>query len=166
MIPGGLLSAFPHRQFHTLPGLLDSWAALPNSYPNALRATQGGSLYHFYDGLWYDPHSLALPFLAHSGVWLWLVGVSGGGSLSEMALSGASVLASTCFKLFYGGVHVLYTGIGSADDVHFLQWQVYRISYFIMGSIQCPQAAIYSCDLVYYVMAVGFYSLRHLTSAC
>ena len=55
MIPGDLLSAFPHRQFHTLPGLLDSWAALPNSYPNALRAMQGGSLYHFYDGLWYDP---------------------------------------------------------------------------------------------------------------
>ena len=55
MIPGELLSAFPHRQFHTLPGLLDSWAALPNSFPNALRAMQGGSLYHFYDGLWYDP---------------------------------------------------------------------------------------------------------------
>ena len=46
MIPGDLLSAFPHRQFNTLPGLLDSWAALP---------MQGGSLYHFYDGLWYDP---------------------------------------------------------------------------------------------------------------
>ena len=55
MIPGDLLSAFPHRQFHTLPGLLDSWAALPNSYPNALRAMQGSSLYHFYDGLWCDP---------------------------------------------------------------------------------------------------------------
>ena len=55
MIPGDLLSAFPHRQFHKLPGLLDSWAALPNSYPNPLRAMQGGSLYHFYDGLWYDP---------------------------------------------------------------------------------------------------------------
>ena len=55
MIPGDLLSAFPHRQFHTLPGLIDSWAALPNSYPNAFRAMQGGSLYHFYDGLWYDP---------------------------------------------------------------------------------------------------------------
>ena len=54
MIPGDLLSAFPHKQFHTLPGLLDSWAALPNS-PNALRAMQGDSLYHFYDGLWYDP---------------------------------------------------------------------------------------------------------------
>ena len=52
MIPN-LLSAFPHRQFHTLPGLLDSWAALPNSYPNALRAMQGGSLHHFYDGLLY-----------------------------------------------------------------------------------------------------------------
>ena len=34
---------------------LDSRVALPNSYPNALRAMQGGSLYHFYDGLWYDP---------------------------------------------------------------------------------------------------------------
>ena len=55
MIPGDLLSAFPHRQFHTLPGLLDSWAALPNSYPNACMPMQGGSMYHFYDGLWYDP---------------------------------------------------------------------------------------------------------------
>ena len=55
MIPWDLLSAFIHRQFHTLPGLLDSWAALPNSYPNACMPMQGGSLYHFYDGLWYDP---------------------------------------------------------------------------------------------------------------
>ena len=55
MILGDLLSAFPHRQFHTLPGLLDSWAALPNSNPNACVTMQGGSLYHFYDGLWYDP---------------------------------------------------------------------------------------------------------------
>ena len=55
MIPGYLLSAFPHRQFHTLPGLLDSRAALPNSYPNACMPMQGGNLYHFYDGLWYDP---------------------------------------------------------------------------------------------------------------
>ena len=55
MIPGDLLSAFPHRQFHTLPDLLDSWAALPNSNPNACVPMQGGSLYHFYDGLWYDP---------------------------------------------------------------------------------------------------------------
>ena len=53
MIPGDLLSAFPHRQFHTLTGLLDSWAALPNS--NARVPMQGGSLHHFYDGLWYDP---------------------------------------------------------------------------------------------------------------
>ena len=55
MIPGDLLSAFPHRQFHTLPDLLDSWAALPNSIPNACMPMQGGSLYHFYNGLWYDP---------------------------------------------------------------------------------------------------------------
>ena len=56
LIPGDYLSACTHRQFHTLPGLLDSWAALPNSYPSALRAMQGGGLYHFYDGLWYDPN--------------------------------------------------------------------------------------------------------------
>ena len=55
LIPRDLLSACPHRQFHTLPGLLESRAALPNSYPYALRAMQGGSLYHFYDGFWYDP---------------------------------------------------------------------------------------------------------------
>ena len=55
MIPGDLLSAFPHRQFHTLPGLLDSRAALPNPNPNACMPMQGGSWYHFYDGLWYDP---------------------------------------------------------------------------------------------------------------
>ena len=55
MIPGDLLSAFPHRQFHTLPGLLQSWAALQNSNPKACVPMQGGSLYHFYDGLWYDP---------------------------------------------------------------------------------------------------------------
>ena len=54
MIPGDILSACPHRQFHTLPGLLDSQAALSNSYPNACVPMQGGSLYHFY-GLWYDP---------------------------------------------------------------------------------------------------------------
>ena len=60
MIPGDLLSAFPHRQFHTLPGLLDSQAALPNSNPNACMPMQGGSLYHFYDGLWYDPDKLGL----------------------------------------------------------------------------------------------------------
>ena len=32
-------------------------------------------------------------------------------SLSEIALSGASKLASTYFTLFYRSVHVLYTGI-------------------------------------------------------
>ena len=55
LIPGDLLSACPHRQFHTLPGLLDSWAALSNSYPNACVPMQGGNLYHLYDGLWYNP---------------------------------------------------------------------------------------------------------------
>ena len=55
LIPGDILNACPHRQFYTLPGLLDSRAALPNSNPNLLRAMQGCTLYHFYDGLWYDP---------------------------------------------------------------------------------------------------------------
>ena len=58
LILGDILSACPHSQFQTaetVHGILDSWAALPNSYPNALRSMQGGSLYHFYDGLWYDP---------------------------------------------------------------------------------------------------------------
>ena len=50
-----------HRQFHTLPGLLDSRAALSNSYPNALRAMQEGSLYYIYDGLCYDPGREANP---------------------------------------------------------------------------------------------------------
>ena len=50
MLLGDLLIAFPHRQFHTLPDLLDSWAALSNSNPNACVPMQGGSLYHFYDG--------------------------------------------------------------------------------------------------------------------
>ena len=35
LIPRDLLSACPHRQFNTLPSLLDSRAALLNSYPNA-----------------------------------------------------------------------------------------------------------------------------------
>ena len=48
-------SSCPQRQLHTLPGLLDSRAALSNSYPNAYVPMPGGSLYHFYDGLWCDP---------------------------------------------------------------------------------------------------------------
>ena len=47
LIPGYILSAYPHRQFHTLPGFLDSRAALSNFYPNACVHIQGGSLYHF-----------------------------------------------------------------------------------------------------------------------
>ena len=53
-MPGDLLSACPRRLFHTLPGPFDSQAALSNSNPNTLRAMQGGSLCHFYYGLWYD----------------------------------------------------------------------------------------------------------------
>ena len=32
-----------------------SQPALSNSYPNACVPMKGGNLYHFYDGLWYDP---------------------------------------------------------------------------------------------------------------
>ena len=42
---------------------------------------------------------------------LWLVSISDEDSLSEIALSGASKLASAYFTLFYRSVHVLYTGI-------------------------------------------------------
>ena len=35
LISVDLLSAFPHRQFHTLPGLLDSRAELSDTYPYA-----------------------------------------------------------------------------------------------------------------------------------
>ena len=68
MIPGDLLSACPHRKFHTLPGLIliDSRAALPNSYPNALRAMKGGSLHHLYDSHWYDPAGTQIRDLQHS----------------------------------------------------------------------------------------------------
>ena len=48
MIPG----ACPYRKFHTLLGLLDSRAALSNSYPNCVPSR--GQFVPFY-GLWYDP---------------------------------------------------------------------------------------------------------------
>ena len=52
MIPGDLLSAFPHRQFHTLPGLLDSWAAIKaqflgfNDVMSSLRIGHSGTIEH------------------------------------------------------------------------------------------------------------------------
>ena len=54
LIPGYLLSACPHRQFHTLPGILDSRAALPNSNPNPNVPCREAVCTTFYD-LWYDP---------------------------------------------------------------------------------------------------------------
>ena len=44
LIPGYIYSARPYRQFHTLPGLLHSQAALSNSYPDTCVPN---SLYHF-----------------------------------------------------------------------------------------------------------------------
>ena len=55
LIPGDVLSACPHGQFHTYPVLLDNRAVLSNSYPNACVPIQGGSLYYLSEGLWYDP---------------------------------------------------------------------------------------------------------------
>ena len=62
LIPGDLLSASPHSQFHTLPGLLDSWDALSNSYPYAMHE---GSLYHFYDCLWHNPARARIRDIPH-----------------------------------------------------------------------------------------------------
>ena len=56
-------------------------------------------------------YSLALPVLAHSSLWLWLVSISDEGSLHEIALSSASKLASKYFSLFYRSVLVIYTEI-------------------------------------------------------
>ena len=40
LIPGNILSACPHRQFHTLPGLLDSRATLSNSSPKVYTSSR------------------------------------------------------------------------------------------------------------------------------
>ena len=56
LIPGDLLGAYPHRQFHTLLGFLDSQAALSNSYPTTcLPNREAACRYYFFDDLWYDP---------------------------------------------------------------------------------------------------------------
>ena len=52
LILGDLLSAYSHIQFHVLPSLLHSQAALPNSYPNVCMSSKRGSLYHNYHGIW------------------------------------------------------------------------------------------------------------------
>ena len=48
------------------------------------------------------------------------VSISDEDSLSEIALSGASKLASTYFILFYRSVHVLYTGIQKKQQCLYL----------------------------------------------
>ena len=46
---------------------------MPNSYTNGhcLRAMQGASLYHFYDGLWCDPAGTRTADLPHESVTTW-----------------------------------------------------------------------------------------------
>ena len=56
-------------------------------------------------------HSLALPVFGSFRYLTLAYSISDEDSLSEIALSGASKLASTYFTLFYRSVHVLYTGI-------------------------------------------------------
>ena len=53
LIQRDLHSACPHRQFNTLPGHLQS-GCTAKTPTKAMHAKQGDSLYHFYDGLWYD----------------------------------------------------------------------------------------------------------------
>ena len=55
--------------------------------------------------------SLALPVFGSFRYLTLACKISDEDSLSEIALSGASKLASTYFTLFYRSVHVLYTGI-------------------------------------------------------
>ena len=57
---------------------------------------------HLFLVTYLGPHSLALPVLAHL-----TVSISDEGSLPEIALSDASISASTYF-LFYRSVHVIY----------------------------------------------------------
>ena len=53
-------------------------------------------------------HSLASPVLAHSAFCLWLVSISDEGSLPEIALSGASKLASTLYFYYLLEVYLCY----------------------------------------------------------
>ena len=128
MIPGDLLSAFPRRQFHTLPGLLDSWAALPNSNPNACMPMQGGSLYHFYDGLWYDPaerrtHDLPCErrtrYRLSQPDTVWMDGCTVQSAVTYM--HGSRILHKTNLnqipRVYYQGMKVLHPLFGNTDSV-------------------------------------------------
>ena len=55
LIPGVLLNACPHRQFYTLSVFFRQSGCTVKLLPKCMHAKQGGSLYHFYDGLKYDP---------------------------------------------------------------------------------------------------------------
>ena len=64
LIPADLLSACPHRQFHTLTGLLYIRAALSNSTLMS-GGGWGGGFYHF-DVLWYNPAGMGTHDLPHA----------------------------------------------------------------------------------------------------
>ena len=51
-------------QFHKLPGLLQS-GCTAQLLPIYLHAKQGGSLFHFYDDLWYDLAGALTHLLPH-----------------------------------------------------------------------------------------------------
>ena len=54
-IPGYLFCRVPWIFHHASHFIFNCLLALSNSYPKACVPVQGGSLYHFYGGLWYDP---------------------------------------------------------------------------------------------------------------
>ena len=53
MIPGDLLSAFPHTVPHTTRHFRQSGCTV-KLLSQRMCAIQGGSLFHFYDGIWYE----------------------------------------------------------------------------------------------------------------
>ena len=103
---------------------------------------------HLFLVTYFSHHSLTLPVSAHSDIWFWLVSISDESSLPEIALSGASKLASTYFTLFYRSVHVLYSewffksrflfGIGSGSGMAQVEYPVVVLNWFLTVFDTCP----------------------------
>ena len=75
-------------------------------------------------------------------IYFWLVSISDEDSLSEIAISGASKLASTYFTLFYRSVHVLYTEI-LINQIRILQ--ITNIN--ILNVKVCPSNPAFDCTV-------------------
>ena len=91
-------------------------------------------------------HSLALPvFGSFWCLTLACISISDEDSLSEMALSDASKLASTYFSLLYRSVHVLYSissPIRHTCSVHILSKFLMRIYHILVQTHISPQSKI------------------------